>query len=174
MRDASVRAVLDTNVLVSALLFENSRLSWLRAGWQQGLITPVLAQPTAKELLQVLAYPKFGLQPIDRKRLLEDLLPWCESWVAAIPSSRHRLRDPHDQVFLDLALAAATPVLVSEDADILALKLEVVPLQILNPADFQSWLAAKGWSDSNRSQGPSRQATHPQAGNAGPTAILVI
>jgi predicted nucleic acid-binding protein len=51
------------------------------------------------------------------------------------------VRDPHDQVFLDLALAAATPVLVSGDADLLALKQEVVPLQIINPADFQSWLA---------------------------------
>lgn len=133
--------MLDTNVLVSALLFEKGRLSWLRAGWQQGLITPVLAQPTARELLRVLAYPKFRLQPVNRERLLEDLLPWCESWAAAIPTSRHRVRDPHDQVFLDLALAAATPVLVSGDADLLALKPEVVPLQIINPADVQSWLA---------------------------------
>ena len=140
MRHAPVRAVLDTNVLVSALLFEQGRLSWLRHGWQQGLITPVRAQPTAKELLRVLAYPKFRLQPVDRERLLEDLLPWCESWAAAIPTSRHRVRDPHDQVFLDLVLAAATPVLVSGDADLLALKQEVVPLQIINPADFQSWL----------------------------------
>ncbi|MCS5694091.1 putative toxin-antitoxin system toxin component, PIN family [Cyanobium sp. FGCU-6] len=132
--------MLDTNVLVSALLFEKGRLCWLRAGWQQGLITPVLAQPTAKELLRVLAYPKFRLQPVDRERLLEDLLPWCESWATAIPGSRHRVRDPHDQVFLDLALAAATPVLVSGDADLLALKQEVVPLQIINPADFHSWL----------------------------------
>lgn len=132
--------MLDTNVLVSALLFEHGRLSWLRHSWQQGQITPVLAQPTARELLRVLAYPKFRLQPADRERLLEDLLPWCESWAAAIPASRHRVRDPHDQVFLDLALAAATPVLVSGDADLLALKQEVVPLQIINPADFQSWL----------------------------------
>ena len=115
--------MLDTNVLVSALLFESGRLSWLRASWQQGLITPVLAQPTARELLRVLAYPKFRLQPADHERLLEDLLPWCESWAAAIPISRHRVRDPHDQVFLDLAL-----------------KPEVVPLQIINPADVQSWL----------------------------------
>ena len=57
----------------------------------------------------MLAYPKFRLQPVDRERLLEDLLPWCESWVAAIPSSQHRVRDPDDQVFLDLALAAAAP-----------------------------------------------------------------
>ena len=146
MRSAPIRAVLDTNVLVSALLFElgqfePGRLSWLRYGWQQGQFIPVLAQPTARELLRVLAYPKFRLQSVDRERLLEDLLPWCETWSAAIPSTRHCVRDPHDQVFLDLALAAATPVLVSGDADLLALKQEVVPLQIINPADFQSWLA---------------------------------
>ena len=68
----------------------------------------MLAEPTARELLRVLAYPKFRLQPVDRERLVEDLLPWCESWVAAIPSSQHCVRDPDDQVFLDLALAAAT------------------------------------------------------------------
>jgi predicted nucleic acid-binding protein len=120
--------VLDTNVLVSALLFEQGWLSWLRHGWQLGLITPVLAQPTTREPLRVLAYPKFRLQPVDRERLLEDQLPWCESWAAAFPGSRHRVRDPHDQVFLDLALAAATPVLVSGDAALLALKQEVLPL----------------------------------------------
>jgi len=31
--------------------------------------------------------------------------------MAPIPSSAYRVRDPHDQVFLDLALAADTPVL---------------------------------------------------------------
>ena len=140
MRSAPIRAVLGTNVLVSALLFElgqfePGRLSWLRYGWQQGQIIPVLAQPTARELLRVLAYPKFRLQSVDRERLLEDLLPWCETWSAAIPSSVRA------QMFLDLVLTAATPVLVSGDADLLALKQEVLPLQIINPADFQSWLA---------------------------------
>ena len=45
-------------------------------------------------------------------------------------------------MFLDLALAAATPVLVSGDADLLALNDEVPSLQIINPADFQFWLVA--------------------------------
>jgi len=142
MRPAPIRAVLDTNVLVSALLFEKGRLSWLRPCWQQGQITPVLAEPTARELLRVLAYPKFRLRHADRERLLEDLLPWCESWMVPIPNSPYRVRDPHDQVFLDLALAAGTPVLVSGDADLLALKNTVTSLQIINPADFQAWLAA--------------------------------
>ncbi len=82
-------------MLVSALLFNQGRLSWLRPCWQQGQLTPVLAEPTA-----------------------------------------------HDQVFLDLALAAATPVLVTGDADLLALQETVRALQILTPANFHSWLAA--------------------------------
>ena len=142
MRSALLRAVLDTNVLVSALLFDQGRLSWLRPCWQQGQLTPVLAEPTARELLRVLAYPKFRLQAAERERLLEDLLPWCESWTAAIPTSAHRVRDPHEQVFLDLALAAATPALVTGDADLLAPQETVPTLQILAPADFHSSLVA--------------------------------
>jgi hypothetical protein len=46
----------------------------------------------------VLAYPKFRLNLQDRERLLEDLLPWSENWGHPIPASRHRVRDPHDQV----------------------------------------------------------------------------
>jgi predicted nucleic acid-binding protein len=90
------RAVLDTNVLISALLFDQGRLGWLRPCWQSGRLTPLLAQPTLRELLKLLAYPKFRLDPHDRERLLEDLLPWCESWTASIPPSPHRVRDPHD------------------------------------------------------------------------------
>lgn len=140
MTSGAIRVVLDTNVLVSALLFERGCLSWLRLCWQSGQLTPVLAKPTAQELLRVLAYPKFKLEPADRDRLLQDLLPWCESWSGPIASTAPRVRDRHDQVFLNLALAAATPVLVSGDADLLALQGEITSLQILSPASFHDWL----------------------------------
>ena len=133
--------MLDTNVLLSALLFANGRLSWLRPCWQRGALITVVAEPTVREFLRVLAYPKFRLNPADQERLLEDLLPWCESLTGPIPTSSHRVRNPHDQVFLDLALAAATPVLVSGDADLLVLQESVNPLLILSPAAFQTWLA---------------------------------
>jgi predicted nucleic acid-binding protein len=56
-----IRVMLDTNVLVSALLFENGRLAWIRHSWQNGRITPVMSEPTTAELLRVLTYPKFRL-----------------------------------------------------------------------------------------------------------------
>ncbi len=140
MTPGQIRAFLDTNVLISALLFDHGRLGWLRPCWQCGRLTPLLAQPTLQELLRVLAYPKFRLDPNDCERLLEDLLPWCESWTALIPASFHRVRDPHDQIFLDLALAAEASVLVSGDADLLALQGCTNPLLILSPGDLQVWL----------------------------------
>lgn len=95
----------------------------------------MLSEPTAWELLRMLVYTKFRLQSINRERFLLNLLPWCESWVAAIPSCQPRVRDPDDQMFLDLVLAASTPVLVSGDTDLLDLKEEVPYLQIINPAE---------------------------------------
>jgi hypothetical protein len=53
--------VLDTNALVSALLFRSGRLSWLRQAWLTMALRPVMAKPTTEELLRVLAYPKFRL-----------------------------------------------------------------------------------------------------------------
>jgi len=137
-----IRVVLDTNVLVSALLFENGRLAWLRRSWQAGVIRPVLVESSARELIRVLGYPKFQLTPPDINRLLGDVLPWCDTHAGPIEPAQHLIRDPKDQVFLDLALAAGVPVLVSGDADLLALKNTLTPLLILTPAEFQSWLAA--------------------------------
>ena len=65
-----IRVVLDTNVLVSALLFEGGRLAWIRQSWQSGRIQPVLAEPTARELLRVLAYPKFQLTHAEMRTYL--------------------------------------------------------------------------------------------------------
>jgi predicted nucleic acid-binding protein len=60
-----VRAVFDTNVVVSALVF-GRRLAWLRQAWASGQVVPLLCRPTAEELLRVLAYPKFRLTPAER------------------------------------------------------------------------------------------------------------
>jgi putative PIN family toxin of toxin-antitoxin system len=136
----TIRVVLDTNVLVSALLFENGRLAWLRRTWQTAAIRPVLTEASARELIRVLTYPKFRLKRPDIDRLLTDVLPWCETHARPIKACQLQVRDPKDQMFLDLALAAGVAVLVSGDSDLLALKNQSHPLLILTPAEFQIWL----------------------------------
>ena len=71
-----VRVVLDTNVLISALLFRAGALSWIRQAWQSNIIRPVASRETTLQLIRVLAYPKFRLTDDDRDDLLGDYLPW--------------------------------------------------------------------------------------------------
>ncbi len=135
---SGLRVVLDTNVVVSALLFERGSLAWIRTAWQSRLIQPVVAEPTVRELMRVLAYPKFHLSAVELEQLLADLLPWCETWSASIAPAHQQVRDPKDQIFVDLALTARVSALVSGDADLLALKDQFNPMKVLTPAEFHA------------------------------------
>ena len=77
------RLVLDTNVLLSALLFPSGSVSWIRASWRNGRIRPIVSWETTTEFLRVLACPKFGLTAEERQDLRDDYLPCCET--VAIP-----------------------------------------------------------------------------------------
>ncbi len=55
------RTVLDTNVLISTLVFQSGAQSWLRRAWTSRRILPLASYETVMELLRVLAYPKFAL-----------------------------------------------------------------------------------------------------------------
>ena len=115
-----LRVVLDTNVLVSALLFSHGTLAWVRVAWQDGLLVPLLSRATAEELLRVLNYPKFRLSAAARDELLADILPYCESIekpVSGVPPCR----DVYDRMFLELAVAGRAAGLVTGDADLLEL-----------------------------------------------------
>ncbi|UEM06754.1 putative toxin-antitoxin system toxin component, PIN family (plasmid) [Skermanella rosea] len=134
------RLVLDTNVLLSALLFRSASMTWLRKAWQAGNILPLASRDTVSELLRVLSYPKFGLTAPDRDDLLADYLPWCETvTIPTPPPAVPKCRDAFDQPFLLLALTGHADALVTGDRDLLALA-DTFPVPILTPADMKSRL----------------------------------
>ena len=115
-----IRAVLDTNVLVSALLFGGPP-SQLVPAWQAASFHPVISTPILDEYLRVLAYPKFRLTAEDITGLLEEeLLPFVET-TRSKGAPVELARDPDDAKFIEYALAAAVPWIVSGDSDLLDL-----------------------------------------------------
>jgi len=119
---APPRVVLDTNVVLSALLFGGGPPGRVRAGWQSGRFVPLASTATAQELVRVLGYPKFSLSVPEQEELLADLMPWVK--VVRIPDPpppTPACRDPLDLPFLHLALAGRARVLVSGDRDLLVL-----------------------------------------------------
>jgi uncharacterized protein len=116
------RVVLDTNLVLSALVFAQGRLVALRHAWQGGYCVPLVSKATAAELIRVLAYPKFKLGDDEQQELLADYLPWCATVrIPNPPPSTPDCRDPFDQPFLQLAVAGKADYLVSCDQDLLIL-----------------------------------------------------
>ena len=115
------RIVLDTNVLVSALLFGGRSLAWLVEAWQVRRTIPLASAQTAMELIRVLGYPKFRLSQPEREGLLGEYLPWCETVVVDRSVDVPDCRDPDDRMFLELAVSAGADALVTGDGDLLAL-----------------------------------------------------
>jgi len=133
----TLRVVLDTNTIVSALVFHNGRLAWLRRTWQCGDLVPLVCNGSVSELLRVLSYPKFRLGEPEIRELLGDFLPYAETVLdlqetAAAP----RCCDEDDQIFIDLAFAAKADALVTGDADLLSLA-GTSTLLICSPAELQ-------------------------------------
>ena len=117
------RVVIDTNLVLSALVFSQGRLSPLRLAWQSKQCQPLVSTVTASELIRVLAYPKFKLTAADQQELLADYLPYCTTvrMPSKLPATPD-CRDKFDLPFLQLAVTGKADFLVSGDQDLLSLE----------------------------------------------------
>lgn len=116
------RVVLDTNVVLSALVFGGGAAARVRQAWQQGAFVPLTSTATVQELMRVLAYPKFRLSALEQEELLADYLPHTKAVrIPQPPPAVPECRDAFDLPFLHLAVAGKARWLVSGDKDLLAL-----------------------------------------------------
>jgi uncharacterized protein len=118
----ALRVVLDTNVVLSALVFARGITAQLRVDWQAGRFVPLASKATVEELVRVLAYPKLKLDAAEQQELMADYLPHLQ--VVTMPEPLPAVpdcRDPLDLPFLQLAAAGSAAALVTGDADLLSL-----------------------------------------------------
>ena len=129
-----MRVVLDTNAVVSALLFTGISAQ-LVSVWQKNLITLLLSREILDEYLHVLSYPKFELSEDDIKGLIQqEILPYAE-----VVKPKRRLgvvhRDPSDDKFIECAVAGKAHAIISGDKDLLSIG-RCRQVHILSPAQF--------------------------------------
>jgi len=135
------RVVLDTNCVLSALLFTKGHAGWLRDAWLRKRFVPLVSRSTATELMRVLAYPKFKLDKNDQEILLSEYLPYAEVvTVHTLSKKLPGLNDPDDLMFLQLAVCGKADALVSGDAYILAVKNQLAEIPVLSIGEFEKWL----------------------------------
>ncbi len=125
------RIVLDTNVLVSTVLFERGNEARILGYALKGWATLVSSLEILEEYREVLSRPKFKLLPVEILAAFQTILSLCEI-VLEIRKARTECRDPDDQKFLDCATTARASLLVTGDKDLLIMK-QVERTRIVSP-----------------------------------------
>jgi putative PIN family toxin of toxin-antitoxin system len=135
------RIVVDTNVLVSGLLFGGVPGGVVQL-WQKGKVRPLCSKEIVEEYLRVLAYPKFRLDGSEIDFILaREILPYFEG-IAVRPGKPIVAADPADDKIIWCALEGGATVIVSGDEHLLKLKNSPVP--VLSAAEFLSSFRSLG------------------------------
>lgn len=119
----TVRLVLDSNVWLDWLHFDDPRVAALKKAKESGAFEIVIDTPCRDELQRVLGYQRFGLNDaaqhtllgkVDRLSTFLDDLPYAP--IDRLP----RCSDPDDIKFLALAEASKADWLITKDKALLA------------------------------------------------------
>lgn len=138
---ATLRVVLDTNVLLSGIAYPASVPGKIIAAWRNGSIEVLLSAYILDELRRVLPRlsNRHGLNPAEIDDLVDALSIQAEV-IEPLPGVEPDLRDDYDQPVLGTLLAALktsnADYLITGDKDLLALA-DRYP--IITPAKF--WAA---------------------------------
>ena len=136
-----MKVVLDTNVLLSGLMYPSSNPGRIVEAWVAGQFELVLSYAQLTEVARTLAYPKIRkvtgwdsarIDAFLRQLLLRAKLIDTQAPPAEVPT------DPSDTPILASALLSRADLLVTGDSDLQALRERFA---IATPAEFAARLA---------------------------------
>lgn len=131
-----IRAVLDTNVFVSAAMSKNTNSPTREAldRWQRGEFVLLICTPLAEEIAEKLKYR--SITPEKITELVETLVNWAE-WVE-VPEEKIEslLSDPDDNVIVACAVEGGANYLVTYDPHFDSLQGEYHGVKIVKAIPF--------------------------------------
>lgn len=128
------RCVLDTQVLLDWVLFDDARTQSWAQSIQQGHVAWVYCPSMRDEALRVVHYPALArrFDPADSAAKIDACFDRWGRCCASSPGQRRLIcADPNDQMFLDLALVQAAIALLSRDRAVLKLARSARPLGLM-------------------------------------------
>jgi putative PIN family toxin of toxin-antitoxin system len=130
--------VLDTNIVLDALVFRDPRTHALRAAVFDEPLTPDLlwqaTAPMREELARVLAYPHIAVRLAFHGLQAAQVLSQFDTRahiVPVAPKAPATCKDPDDQKFIDLAVSHGA-TLLSKDKAILCMRKRLMKLGVVD------------------------------------------
>jgi putative PIN family toxin of toxin-antitoxin system len=128
------RVVLDTNVLVSGILFENGKEARILRSAANGGIGVFASVDILAEFVRVISRPKFQLTTLEVSVATEYILSFAKFTLSPEPL-KYQIRDPEDLKFLECVRQAKAHYLVTGDKDLLTLG-RFDRAMIVTPSEF--------------------------------------
>ncbi len=144
MRMEAKRIVLDTNVWLDWLVFDDPGMSYLKLAVKENRLDIFIDAACEAELERVLAYDlaRHTLDAAAQAACLAECRSIAKRIDSPAPEAERRLLarcvDPDDQKFLELALAARADALITKDHKLLELARRTKAFRILNPRKFSA------------------------------------
>ncbi len=136
-----MRLVLDTNVVLDLVVFDDPGTAPLRASIEAGRVAVYTNPECVAELHRVLGYPRFRLGEAAQTEALDWFAAHARIFEPGTPlPALPRCSDPDDQKFLELAWAAQADFLVTKDKALLELGRRVARLGrflVSSPTDLR-------------------------------------
>ena len=125
--------VIDTNIVLDLLVFDDPRWVPLRAALAAGELRWLATAAMREELLRVLGYPLIARRLQKDARQPDEVMAAFDAQVhtvATVPArARFVCKDPDDQIFIDLAVAQAARLL-SKDQAVLSMRKRLATLGV--------------------------------------------
>jgi len=124
--------VLDTNIVLDLLLFQDPATDVLRRALQSGALRWLATDPMRDELARVLSYPQIVKSLHWHALSADSVLAGFDAQVtrvAAAPKVPVTCSDPDDQKFIDLAVTHQC-LLLSKDKAILCMKKRLLAIDV--------------------------------------------
>lgn len=134
-----IRAVLDTNLLISYLLTNGNTISRVMAHWEQGHFVCLQSPQTVDELIDVINRPRLRRYMKTTPQPLLDLIETDAEYTKGALSLPGACRDPKDDKFIACAIEGNADYIVSGDNDLLDLGV-YQNVQIIRVWDFLTLL----------------------------------
>ena len=134
----SQHLVLDTNIVLDALVFRDPRTHALRAAVFDDPVKPDLlwlaTTPMREELARVLAYPHIAVRLAFHGLQAAQLLSQFDARARIVPTAPKApatCKDPDDQKFIDLAVSHGA-TLLSKDKAVLCMRRRLIKLGVVD------------------------------------------
>jgi putative PIN family toxin of toxin-antitoxin system len=134
--------VIDSNVLISLLVFDDPRYRGIQTAWRSGRVRVLTAGDCAREFERVLGYPRLKLEEARQSAIYQAFraLVTMHEGGSATSALLPQCADAADQKFLELAAACDADFLVTGDRELLKLARRV-PFAIVTAGELERRLA---------------------------------